>query len=49
MELTAMDLFVPLQQILLNEAHVTLTAPKWPLTCMIGNTFSKFNVNKLSH
>lgn len=33
-----MDLLVPLQQVLLNEAHVTLTAPKRPLTCAIKST-----------
>lgn len=37
-ELTTVDLLVPLQQVLLNEAHVTLTAPERPLTCAIKNT-----------
>lgn len=49
MRLTTMDLFVPLQQVLLDEAHVTLTAPKRPLTCAIRNMGSNFNVNVSSH
>lgn len=40
-----MDLFVPLQQVLLDEAHITLTAPKRPLTCTVQNTGSNINVN----
>lgn len=36
--LTTVDLLVPLQQILLDEAHVALTAPERPLTCAIKNT-----------
>lgn len=36
-ELTAVDLLVSLEQVLLNEAHVALTAPERPLTCMIRN------------
>lgn len=37
-KLTTMDLLMPLEQVLLNEAHVTLTAPERPLTCAIKNT-----------
>lgn len=49
MELTTMDLFMPLQQVLLDEAHVTLTAPKRPLTCAIRYIRSNFNVNESAH
>lgn len=35
--LTAVDFLMALQQILLYEAHITLTAPKRPLTCTKKN------------
>jgi len=38
LKLTAVDLLVPLEQIFLDEAHVTLTAPERPLTCAIKST-----------
>lgn len=37
-KLTTVDLLMPLEQVFLNEAHVTLTAPERPLTCAIKNT-----------
>lgn len=47
-ELTAVDLLVSLEEVLLNEAHVTLTAPERPLTCMIKNkTIHHPHVNRL--
>ena len=36
--LTTVDLLMSLQQVLLDEAHVALTAPKGPLTCAIKST-----------
>lgn len=44
-----MDLFMPLQQVLLDEAHVTLTAPERPLTCAIQNIGSNLTVNVSLH
>lgn len=38
LKLTTVDLLVPLEQILLDEAHVTLTAPERPLPCAIKST-----------
>lgn len=41
--LTAVDFFMALQQILLYEAHITLTAPKRPLTCTKKNKKKNFS------
>lgn len=37
-KLTTVDLLMSLEEVLLNEAHVTLTAPERPLTCAIKST-----------
>lgn len=47
--LTTMDLFVSLQQVLLNKAHITLTAPKRPLTCIIRNMGLNIKIIKSFH
>lgn len=36
--LTSMDFLMSLEKIFLNEAHVTLAALKWLLTCSMINT-----------
>lgn len=48
--LTTVDFFMALQQILLYEAHITLTAPKRPLTCTKLTNFSTLLLfTKTSH